>query len=139
MPQCNRIRIRLLFGRIYQWWRSVQTKDILPPRGRYDTNLSRCAIQKSVYRRSRFFYSQGALFKITQPLSQPSAISWYEIQPKLQEYSNLWTRSNTKERNVRLGILLTTKVYQSMLIRSAWISLKAARKIASVPITLWLG
>ena len=48
------------------------------------------------------FYSQGALFKITQPLSQPSAISWYEIQPKLQEYSNLWTRSNTKERNVHL-------------------------------------
>jgi hypothetical protein len=48
------------------------------------------------------FYSEGTLFKTTKAFSQPITISWYEIQPKLQEYSNLWSRSNTKEGNIHL-------------------------------------
>lgn len=46
------------------------------------------------------FYSEDTRYKTTKPLSQPISISWYEIQPKLQEYSNLWSRGNIKEGNV---------------------------------------
>ncbi len=48
------------------------------------------------------FYSEDTLFKTTKAFSQPVSISWYQINPKLQEYSNLWSRSNTKEGNVHL-------------------------------------
>ncbi len=48
------------------------------------------------------FYSEGALFKTTQALPQPITISWYEIKPKLQEYSNLWSRGHPKKGNVHL-------------------------------------
>jgi hypothetical protein len=48
------------------------------------------------------FYSGGALFKTIKTLSQPLSISWYKIQPKLQEYSNLWTREDIKKGHVHL-------------------------------------
>ena len=48
------------------------------------------------------FYSDGTLFKTTKAFSQPITISWCEIQPKLQGYSNLWSRSNAKQGNVHL-------------------------------------
>jgi hypothetical protein len=48
------------------------------------------------------FYSRGTLFKTTKTLPRPLNISWYKIQPKLQEYSNLWTRENIKKGHVHL-------------------------------------
>lgn len=48
------------------------------------------------------FYSEGTLFKTTEAFSQPITISWYQIQPKLQEYSNLWSRGNAKQGNIHL-------------------------------------
>jgi hypothetical protein len=43
------------------------------------------------------FLSGGALLKTTKVSSQPINISWYVVQPQLQEYSNLWSREDKNE------------------------------------------
>ena len=56
------------------------------------------------------FYSDGTLVKVfSNKTFRPTKTSWYQIQPVLKEYSNLWTKGNIEENNVHLEPILYKK------------------------------
>jgi hypothetical protein len=48
------------------------------------------------------FRSGDELIKTTGASSQSIAVSWYTVQPHLQEYSNLWSRLDKNEGNIHI-------------------------------------